>query len=61
MKETLSVSAASSDNEVNAPAISTESKPLTFVRVAVQNPENELIQLQVRMRDVADRGVVLGD
>lgn len=60
MKETLSISAPS-DNEVNASSSSTETKPLTFIRVPVQDPENELIQLQVRMRDVADRGVVLGD
>jgi hypothetical protein len=57
MKETPSVLAVSRDNDVNQ---SVETEPLTFVRVTVEE-ESRSIASQVRMRDVADRGIVLGD
>jgi hypothetical protein len=57
MKETLSVLAVSRDNDVNQSA---ETEPLTFVRVTIEE-EGRSIESQVRMRDVADRGIVLGD
>ncbi len=58
--EELDVSAISNDSTEIQSSSSAETKPLTFVRVTVEDvnaPNNS----QVQMRDVGEGGVVTGD